>query len=134
MVNAYPAEVGRTVQYRTATGKMRPAVVTAVPANLNVTAAVRSGNVVTLTVANSLAPGRHVAVDLVDTSYDGIFTVVTASGTQITYNQSAANAGTSTGTVRDVDTATLRVGHYGEVYANRLRRIGGGVKNDRWVP
>jgi hypothetical protein len=134
MVNAYPAEVGRTVHYRTAAGRQRPAVVTAVPASLNVTVAARTANVVTLTVVNTLAPGRRVAVSMADASYNGIFTVATASGTQITYTQTAADAGTSTGTVRDVDTATLRVGHHGETYASKLRRIGSTPKNDRWTP
>lgn len=63
-MNSYPAKVGRTVTYRTATGKVRPAVITA---------------------------------------------------------------------VIDADTATLRVGHHGEVYVTKDRRSGNrGVQNANW--
>lgn len=136
MASAYPAKVGRTVHYRTAAGKLRPAIVTAVAANLTVTAAVRTGNTVTLTVANALPVGRHITVSLADTSYNGIFTIATASGTQLTYSQTGANAGTSTGTARDIDTASLRVGRTGGTFATKLKRVGGSVgaaRNDAWT-
>jgi len=134
MSNAYPAEVNRTVQYRTAAGKLRPAVITALAGTLAVTAASRTSNVVTLTVNNSLAAGRWVHVDLVDATYDGLFRLSSANATTVTYTQVAANAGTTTGTIRDVDTATLRVGRHGETYASKLRWLGSGSKNDTWRP
>jgi hypothetical protein len=74
---------------------------------LAVTAAVRSSNVVTLTVTPPTGQTEHgygrgdvVTVDLADNSYDGTFQVSSVTATQIVYGQTAANAGTSTGTVK----------------------------------
>src|SRR5262245_7380046 len=72
----------------------------------NLTAAVRSGHVVTLTVdpgpsgQHGFNFGDQVAVDLVDGSYDGTFELTSVTATQVVYAQDAANAGTSTGTIR----------------------------------
>lgn len=130
MANAYPAEVNRTVNHKTTIGgvvRWRPGVITALPATLNVTAAVRTSGTVTLTVNNSLAAGRWVQVDLVNATYDGLFLITSANGTSITYSQAGADAGTTTGTVRDVSTATIRVGHHGETYTAVIRRTGADV-------
>lgn len=67
----------------------------------NVTAAARTSNVVTLTMASTTGYviGDSVTVDLVDASYDGTFVLTNVTGTTLVYPQTAANAGTSTGTV-----------------------------------
>ena len=68
---------------------------------VNVSAAARTTNVVTLTVptGHGFVANDLITVDLADNSYDGIFQVTSVTATTIVYGQTAANAGTSTGTV-----------------------------------
>lgn len=134
---AYPAKINRTVRYRTAAGKWRPAVITGgIPATLTVTASSRTGGVTTLTVTNSLATPRNIHVNLADATYNGIFRIASANGTTVTYNQPgvANDADGGTGTIRDVDTCNIRVGHTGGTFTAKLRRHGYLTKNDRWRP
>jgi hypothetical protein len=67
-----------------------------------VTAAARTTNVVTLTVptGHGFVARDVIVVDLADASYDGTFVVTSVTATTIVYAQTAANAGTSTGSVR----------------------------------
>lgn len=133
MPNSYPAEVNRTVLYRTSTGDNRPAVITGVASDLTVTGASRTSGVTTLTVVNSLAAPRTIYVELDDDTFNGIFLISAANGTSITYSQpGVADASGATGIARDVDTADLRVGHHSETYTDKLRRHGDSPKNDRW--
>lgn len=139
MTTVYPPKVGRTIQYRVAhpaDGRMtiRPAVVTGgIPAPLTVTASSRSGNVVVLTVTNTLITGSNIAVDLLDNSYDGVFSISSRTNSAITFIQVGADATTTTGTVQDIDTCTVRVGHSGETYSSIVRRTGNrGTNNTGW--
>lgn len=68
---------------------------------LNVTAASRTSNVVTLTLASTTgySIGDTVIVDLGNNSYDGVFTLTNVTGTTLVYPMSGADLGTSTGTV-----------------------------------
>lgn len=66
-----------------------------------VSAAARTSNVVTLTVptGHGFVANDVVTVDLADNSYDGTFVVTSVTPTTIVYSQTAANAGTTTGSV-----------------------------------
>ena len=66
-----------------------------------VSAAARTTNVVTLTVptGHGFVANDLVSVDLADNSYDGTFQITSVTATTIVYGQTAANAGTTTGTV-----------------------------------
>lgn len=59
---------------------------------VNVTAAVRAANVVTLTVAShSFKRGDVIQVDVADATYDGVFVVTSVTATTIVYGQVAAD-------------------------------------------
>jgi hypothetical protein len=77
-----------------------------------VSAAARSSNVVTLTVAAGHGYGRGdvVSVDLADASYDGTFQLTSVTATTLVYPQTAANAGTSTGTVKRLQNTNVKSG------------------------
>lgn len=140
MSNPYPPKVGRVVEFRaTHPGgnvgmTLRPAIVTGgIPTAITVTASSRSGNVVVLTAANTLTTGSRVAVNLLDNSYDGLFIIDSRTDTTITYTQIGADAATTTGTIQDIDTCDVRVGHHGETYSGIVRRTGNrGTNNTGW--
>lgn len=76
-------------------------VPTAQKTPLTVTSSVRTSNVVTLTVASTTgySIGEQVVTDLVNNSYDGLFTLTNVTGTTLVYAHFGADLSTSTGTV-----------------------------------
>jgi len=98
-------------------------------ANSTVTAASSSGTTATLTVANTFVVGDIISVaGMTPFGYNGAFTVVTASSTQITYTTagSSIGAGTVFGTVSIAQTLTFSTAT-GGITVNTAAITGGGA-------